>query len=518
MKNKKISIRVRYTVIFVLILGAAIALSVLLNNIGLEDYYRVTKINTMLTAYERIGELRTSLDDIEDKNDRYDFFVPGFDLGDFLYNDNKEEEKDNPLITYLNNIQSESNITTLILYGNKTYTVGGIDAKWMLKLLSELQMQRTMKNTEIIKKTDYYSLVKTYDTEMDTNYLACYGKYDDKTYFLMRTPMLSIAESAAISNRFYIYVGTGALLLGVIVVFFVMGFITKPIISLTDISNKMSHLDFDAKYEGNSGDEIGELGEHMNELSEKLQSTIAQLKNANLELQNDIEAKNNLAKEKSEFVANVSHELKTPIALIQGYAEGLMDGIADDPENMAFYCEVIKDEADKMNQMVKRILSLNQLEFGDDKMDMSRFDITQLIKGVADASAILAKQKNAVIVFNHKDPVYIWADEYRIEEVITNFISNAIHYVSGKNIIEIRLSESDGKCRLEVYNSGSHIPDEDIDKIWDKFYKVDKARTREYGGNGIGLSIVKAIVDRHNGTCKAENTEDGVVFWMEIPA
>lgn len=142
---------------------------------------------------------------------------------------------------------------------------------------------------------------------------------------------------------------------------------------------------------------------------------------------------------RTDFLSNVSHELKTPIALIQGYAEGLKEGITDDPESMEFYCDVIMDEANKMNTMVKRLLTLNQIEFGNDEPEMERFDINELIASVADANAIRAGQKNMSIVFdNRNEHNFVWADEYKTEEVLTNYISNALNHCDGKRAIEVR--------------------------------------------------------------------------------
>ncbi|MFR8289818.1 MAG: histidine kinase dimerization/phospho-acceptor domain-containing protein [Coprococcus comes] len=174
---------------------------------------------------------------------------------------------------------------------------------------------------------------------------------------------------------------------------------------------KMADLDFDAKYTSGGSNEIGVLGENFNRMSERLEKTISNLKEANYKLQKDIEQKEKRENMRSEFLGNVSHELKTPIALIQGYAEGLKEGVNDDPESREFYCEVIMDEAGKMNRMVKNLLALNQLEFGEDDVQFERFDITSLISGVLQSLDILIEQKEAQVIFRHKNPVYVWADE-----------------------------------------------------------------------------------------------------------
>ena len=221
---------------------------------------------------------------------------------------------------------------------------------------------------------------------------------------------------------------------------------------------------------------------------------------------------------REEFVANVSHELKTPIALIQGYAEGLKEGINDDPESTEFYCDVIIDEAGKMNRMVKNLLTLNQLEFGTDEVEFERFDIVKLVKGVIASCDILIQQVNANVDFIADETAYVWADEFKTEQVVRNYLTNAIHHVGNEKRIEVKIVSMDGKVCVSVFNSGKPIPEEDVPKLWDKFYKVDKAHTREYGGNGIGLSIVKAIMESFHQGYGVKNYDNGVEFWFELDA
>ena len=221
---------------------------------------------------------------------------------------------------------------------------------------------------------------------------------------------------------------------------------------------------------------------------------------------------------RNEFLGNVSHELKTPIALIQGYAEGLKEGVNDDPESREFYCDVIMDEAAKMNNMVKNLLTLNQLEFGDNDVQFERFDIVRLVRGVIASCEILIQQAGAAVDFIADECVCVWADEFKTEQVVRNYLTNAIHHVEKEKRIEVRIVLDGDIARVSVFNSGRPIPDEDIPKLWDKFYKVDKAHTREYGGNGIGLSIVKAIMESFHQRYGVKNFENGVAFWFELDA
>ena len=311
------------------------------------------------------------------------------------------------------------------------------------------------------------------------------------------------------------YIGIVAVALSGLLSWLLTKRMTKPILQLAEVSRRMTDLDFEAKYTGNDKNEIGVLGQHMNQLSDALEHTISELKTANNELKSDIEKKEQIDEMRKEFLSNVSHELKTPLALIQGYAEGLLECINDDAESRGFYCEVIMDEAGKMNQMVQKLLTLNHLEFGNDAVTIDRFDITELIKGVIENATLLLQQNEIHLLFD-EGQAYVWGDEFQIEEVITNYLSNAIHYAAGEKQIRIFYTYKEEGLRVSVFNTGSSIPQEDIDKIWDKFYKVDKARTREYGGSGIGLSIVKAVMESHHRECGVCNCPGGVEFWIEL--
>ena len=371
---------------------------------------------------------------------------------------------------------------------------------------------------DILYQSDKYTVQKVYDSRLLDDYIELWGTLDNGNFILIRTPIQGIKDNVHISNTFITYIGIGTLIIGIIAAFVLSSYISRPIKQLSNIAERMSELDFDIKYDGKDKGEIGLLGKSMNNMSQKLEENISQLKAANLELQRDIDKKEKLEKMRTDFLSNVSHELKTPIALIQGYAEGLKEGITDDPESMDFYCSVIMDEAAKMNNMVKRLLTLNQIEFGEDELVMERFDINELVKSVVNANELRATQKNLSITYDILDtPLYVWADEYKVEEVVTNYLSNAINHCCNENIIKIKVGHIDkDNVRVSVFNTGNNIPEADIEHIWEKFYKVDKARTREYGGNGIGLSIVKAIVESMGKTCGVNNLSDGVEFWFDL--
>lgn len=485
---KKHSLTRQITSIVSLLVAGAILLCWVLNTTLLPRYYMHNKKEVLMENYQTISNASAQ----------------------------NELESDEFAVTF-DNLCSNGNIMALILQQ---------DGKVLRSSVNDLDALRTEfwdvllhgDKMEVLYSNKQYQLLQKTDTRLDSEYLVLVGVLENGDMVLMRTAVESIRESAAISNRFLLFAGAAAIVASILVAFFTTRHITKPLQQLTDISKRMVDLDFNAKYETDQSNsyEVEELGNHINRLSENLERTISELKTANVELQDDIEKKIQIDEMRKEFLSNVSHELKTPLALIQGYAEGLQECINDDAESREFYCEVIIDEADKMNRMVKKLLTLNQLEFGNDQVIMERFDMTELIRGVANSTRILMEQKGIRLELENSEEAWVWGDEFKVEEVITNYMSNAINHADGEKLIRVFYTRSEDKLHVSVFNTGQPIPEEDIEKIWVKFYKVDKARTREYGGSGIGLSIVKAIMDSFHQRCGVINHEDGVEFWMEL--
>lgn len=411
----------------------------------------------------------------------------------------------------------KNNISYIVLdMDNEKLITNVHDTNMLKQQLSGYLLNQAQKNGKVLDSTDNYQLMRTQDPWNQGEYIEMWGQLDDNVKFLIRSPVESIRESVALSNRFLIYVGAGALFICIALVWFFSRRITKPIQELAALSDRMADLDFEAKYTSGGNNEIGELGANFNRMSEKLEKAISELKQANNSLQQDIEQKEKMEQMRTEFMGNVSHELKTPIALIQGYAEGLKEGVNDDPESRDFYCDVIMDEAGKMNRMVKNLMTLNQLEFGNDKVEFERFNLTELIGGVLQSMDILSQQKDVKLIFREENPVYVWGDEFKIEQVVRNYVSNAYNHVNEEKIIEVKILREDGLAKVTVFNTGKPIPEEDVPRIWDKFFKVDKAHTREYGGNGIGLSIVKAIMESMHQQYGVKNYDNGVEFWFTL--
>lgn len=481
----KKSIKKQFAAIFIGVMAATIILCWILNTVFLQSYYISDREKALLKAYNWLNES----------------------------SDMQEEDFEIEFET----ICSTSNVDALIIDASGKQAISTVhDSQGLMMQLFDYLINKNKGNVEILQKEDNYTLQKVRDSRIASDFLEIWGYLGDGKIFIMRTPIASIKESVGIANRFLAYVGIVAIIISGCLIWLVSKKITEPILELADISERMSELDFTVKYQVNGENEVALLGENINKLSATLEETISELKTANNELKSDIEKKEQIDEMRKEFLSNVSHELKTPIALIQGYAEGLKECINDDEESKDFYCEVIMDEAGRMNTMVKKLLTLNQLEFGNEIVAMERFDIVGLISGIIQSIDILAKQKEVTINFNYTEPIYVWADEFKTEEVVRNYLSNALNHVANENIIDVKICSKGDLARISVFNTGQPIPEEALDKLWVKFYKVDKARTREYGGSGIGLSIVKAIMESFNREYGVLNYDNGVEFWFEL--
>ena len=485
----KVSLSIKLIVTMLFLVTGTIFLCLFLNDTFLEKYYVYHKQNELLESFEILD--KAGKNQILEKDE----FDITFEM--LCFNSNLDiivVDTDYQLI------RTSSNNAESLYLQLRDMIRGGFDT-----------------SVEVLKSEERYVIQKQMDERLMTDNLVLWGVLESGSYVYIRTALESIRESAMITNRFFVMVGLIGIVISSIVIFILANSISKPIKELTVISKRMSYLDFEAKYLSKQEDalELYELGTHINVLSNTLEKTISELKTANNELKQDIAKKEKLEEMRKEFLSNVSHELKTPLALILGYAEGLKENITEAPEDREFYCNVIIDETNKMNQMVRNLLTLNQLEFGNDTVDMVRFDITELIANIVQATQILVED-DISILFQETEPMYVWADEFKTEQVLTNYMSNAIHHVEGEKKICIFYQKGNGVVRICVSNTGKTIPEEELEKIWIKFYKIDKARTREYGGNGIGLSIVKAIMDSMHQKCGVNNRKDGVEFWIEL--
>ena len=500
---KKHYLRKKFSMIFAGVFFALIVIMLIGDNFFLERFYEYRKEHVLQNAYLEI--------------DRY--LQEGGGFPSVFPEEKSGSGTDTAVTRYISNLTEKENISVIIMdnTSSRSYT-SSANPNALLQRLSSYILGKSGDKRKSLYEGENYTIVKTEGRGDDGGYMESWGYFsDNSTSFIMSMPLSSLSEAVSVFNSFLLFLGFITMVLGIIIVYIASYEVTKPIQQLAKLSLKMSKLDFSARFEGDSSDEIATLGNSMNVLSERLEETICDLKKANNELLSDIENKTMIDKRRQEFVANVSHELKTPIALIMGYAEGLSEGLCEDSESRTYYSNVILDEAKRMNHMVKDLMNLSAIEQGKDLPDFALLDFPKLLQGVISSMDILLKQEEIQLEVDIPKTLYLYGDEFKIEEVLMNYLQNAIHHVTEPKQISI-YTENRGKNLVEVHvrNTGNPIPKEDLSHVFEKFYKVDKAHTRAYGGSGLGLSIVKAIMDSHHQECGVKNTLTGVDFWFTL--
>ena len=403
-KPKNRSIAMELSILFIGLLLLILIAMVFMNNTYLTRFYELRLQLTLKKAYREVDRHVTADDGVDN-----DYFEKEF-----------------------RSLERSGNISLVISDPefSQVIELRREDDDIMAARLNAYSMGIDLEDVTVIEQKENYVIQKKSDDKYQMDFLEMWGTLPSSGYhFMMRIPMESIRMNAKISNEFILYTILLTGLVGIILIGWLSRRIAKPVKELTEISARMANLDFDAKYTSGGRNEIGQLGENFNRMSGTLEKTISELKTANNELQKNLDEKTKIDDMRREFLSNVSHELKTPLALIQGYAEGLQDSVADDPDSREYYCEVIVDEAEKMNALVQKLLTLNQLEFGEEEVELVRFDLAELIRGKVNSSRILADQKCASVQYEGPSRLEAWGDAFKVEEVLTNYLSNAINHV-----------------------------------------------------------------------------------------
>ena len=501
---KKLSVKTKYALVLVAILVLLVGLQLIFNQVFMERFYLNSKL-------KRITEIRALvLDYIRQDGSG----SPEEDCGMKLRTSCEAAGVDAMIL-------KADGYFGVILFSNASDQDGGA-----ARLFDIVRGRREQEELKVYAEGTDYRIYLTRDSYTGTEQIDCLGYVGSASadsaagneyYYVLTVAVAQIAETAEIYSRYVIRIGLFTVLIGSVTMYLVSGSLTKPIKQMTSLSRKMANLDFSERYAGSGGDEIHTLGVNMNEMSTKLEAAIENLKTANARLAEDIAEKDEIDRQRKELLSNISHELKTPIAVIQGYAEGLKDGISEDAAMRDRYCTVIMDEAEKMNRMVRQLLALDELESRGMAVGKECFDLADMLRGEADSFLLRSRKENIRLETEVPEHLFIESDDYLWEQVIQNYLSNAFQYVSPEGTVRIRgeACGTDG-VRVSVFNTGNAIPEAELDKIWNKFYKVDKARTRIYGGSGIGLSIVQASMDNLGGSCSVRNLENGVEFIAEL--
>ena len=489
MKKKVKSIRLKLFLTLCITLVIIIAVIILINSFVLEKFYTYSKQKKLLQAYDIV-------------NNYYLGIFPDIDI-------NIELEK-----IAVNNdfdilIKNDRNETLYITSKN-------FSTNYSIRKFVSLNKE----DSNLIYQNEKLQMIKVPDEQSGLSFILLEGRLDNGYSLYIRVAITSIQESVKISNDFLCLMGGIIIIVSGIIVSIISKHFTEPITEISEIADQMSKLDFSRKYEENGiDDEISALGKSINVMSDTLEKTITRLRQNNMALERDIEEKSKIDEMRKQFISDVSHELKTPIALIQGYAEGLVENVTTDEESKKFYAEVILDEAEKMDKLVKRLLELMKLEYGEQQFEEKEFNIIELIEEVIKKQKVVFDEKKIDVKLENTDPIYVKADDFYIEQVLTNYITNAIKNVKeidGKKEINISIEYKETKVRVNVANTGKQIPEEDMPRIWNRFYKIDESRNRQDGGTGIGLAIVKAIMNNYGNEYGVNNLENGVEFYFEV--
>jgi signal transduction histidine kinase len=331
----------------------------------------------------------------------------------------------------------------------------------------------------------------------------------------VQTPKKFIKDISDLAIKYTLYISIFTFLIGALVIYFIADRTTKPIRKMQQIANNISNLDFSYRCDVQSSDEIGLLSGSINNMSAKLQDFVSQLLVANEKLKDDLTRQEKTDKMRKQFIANVSHDFKTPLTLIMSYSEALIDMKDMDESTKIEYLNIIMNEGNKMSEFVQELLKLSQLESGMIKLEKTNFSINEIINDTIRKNKIIAESKNLIIEKSISNNSIVFADYYRISQVFQNLYENAIKYSSNNSIIKISTSNNLDKCIIKINNTGKIISDEDLENIFISFYRSDKSR-KNMGSYGLGLAIVKIIMDMHGENFGVKNVNNGVEFWFEL--
>ena len=491
-QNPLKSVRVKLFATISIVIVSIIVFLIVVNNFVLGQFYLYSKRQTIKSVYQTVND---------------------------YYND----EQDGSLETELEQIAIQNNFDILIR-NNQNINVYTSNKNFYATYgqMNEMTSRLNTGDGELIEQGDKFVIKEITDSKNKMTYVLLASTLDNGYLLYIRIPITSIQESVKISNKFLYLMAGFAILIAALIVSYVSRRFTDPILELNAIAKKMANLDFSHKYRiTDADDEINNLGKSINVMSDKLERTIKQLRNTNIELEKDIEEKSKIDEMRKSFISDVSHELKTPIALIQGYSEGLLENVNTDEESRKFYAEVILDETNKMDKLVKQLLELMRLEYGKREFNDTKFNIVEVEKEVIRKSKVMIEETGAKIALESSDEINVFADDFYIEQVVGNYMTNAIKHVkevNGKNEIRIKneVDVEKNLVKISVFNTGDNISEEHLARIWNRFYKIDSSRNRQKGGTGIGLSFVKAIMNNYGNNYGVINREDGVEFYFDL--
>lgn len=470
-----------------LFLGISLIISVLLSGIfiyGLcfKGYFENEKLNEMKLVIEKVEQ------DINSVNiEKLSSIIVGY------------SEK------YSVQIDIESNITGMTICAThntgKGMNMNGISGHRRFETLETISSKEGVENKLVHDKSTGAQFLTAEKAVVDDNYII-----------IVRTPVNIVDDAVSKSIKLMLIIFMPITVVILVLTFFLADRFTKPVIQITKKTTEITKLDFneDIKIEGK--DEIAVLGGRVNELSHKIENTLEELKLKNNTLEDMIRKERENEELRREFVSSVSHELKSPIAVISGYAQALQEKVILEEKDKEYYIGIINEEADRMQVIVNDLLDLYKLQSNTFKLNLREVDLGLLVENIVKKNSLIFKEYGVNLKVDIENSL-VKGDEIRLEQAIQNYINNALSHMDENKVLEIKTNSS-GK--VTVYNSGSEISKENQDKIWQGFVRIDKVRNYKEKRVGLGLSIVKQIIDLHEGQCGVSNKNSGVEFWLKI--
>lgn len=402
------------------------------------------------------------------------------------YNEENHEE-------ILENISHDKGVCIELIQNNKLIYMSNIYNKGCMANIEG----NTDYKKDFINSEDTSARYTLKNPKFNNQSLVLAVKLNSKTNLFVSASLEPLDATVRILRSQLFYITLIVIILSLLISYFVSRIISKPITKMKNKAVELAKGNYNITFEKSDIDEI-------NELSKTLNYACSELSKAE-----DL---------RRELMANVSHDLKTPLTMIKAYAELIRDVTHKDEEKMNKNLNTIIEETDRLNILVNDILELSKIRSNSKPLDIEEFDLNELIKTILTRYEIYIEKENYNIIYKEQKKALIKADKKRIEQVIYNLINNAINYTGNDKKVIINLKQEKNKIRVEIKDTGKGIEKKDLEYIWDKYYKVDKTHSRTQVGSGIGLSIVKNILISHNFEYGVETKlNKGTTFYFEIP-
>ena len=361
-------------------------------------------------------------------------------------------------------------------------------------------------------------LVREYSgKDYEVTFLDCYMYLDSGDRVDVYMQVSSVSTTSKISLGVSFVSVMLALVLALVVISYYLKRITKPVNEMVKITGNMARLDFSQKCPGSSVIELNSLSESINEMSSALDTALGDLQAQNKKLAEDIENERTIDNLRQTFISGISHELKTPIAIIQGYAEGAKLFYASgNVETADSYCDIIVSESARMNEMIMKLLEITKYSSGAYELSSEDFELRSFVEDWFERNESILAEKGITRENLVPEGIYGNGDKIILSSVLNNYLSNAVSHTENEKIIKVYCEETENAYRINVFNTGKPIEEKDIDKIWDSFYRADKSLSRSQGRFGLGLSIVSAIQKLHGQEYGVNNLLTGVEFWFDV--